>query len=217
MFREILPNCFVLYGHESSCNCYLLKGKKIVLIDSGLKTSGPDIEQALKALGLNPLRIQLVLHTHGHVDHFSADYLFRRAVIRMHGFDAVYVERQDPGFTCAGYFPFDASWFPRVYSFLKEGELIDLGEFKLKAINTPGHTKGSLCFWEEEKGLLFSGDTLFHGNTGRTDLPSGSKSDLIESLQGLQELNFDVLCPGHGLILKGQQKQNLLNCLAGLK
>jgi glyoxylase-like metal-dependent hydrolase (beta-lactamase superfamily II) len=79
---------------------------------------------------------------------------------------------------------------------LKGGEEFSLGKYKLKIIHTPGHTKGGMCIYTE--GHLFSGDTLFHLNIGRTDFPGGSYDELIESVQQLIKLPAEtIVYPGH--------------------
>ena len=66
---------------------------------------------------------------------------------------------------------------------LKEGDEIDLGDYFLKVIHTPGHTSGSICLLEDNKRYLFSGDTVFKDSIGRYDLPSGNFEDLKQSLK----------------------------------
>jgi glyoxylase-like metal-dependent hydrolase (beta-lactamase superfamily II) len=217
MLKEITGNCFLIPGSGYSSNSYLFQGKKLALIDPGLKNNEPNLEESLQQAGLSPEDIELVLLTHGHSDHFSASSLFKKAELRLSQTDAELLNQEDWEFTCASYFPHGTAHFPKVENFLEEEEIIDLGDFKLKVIFTPGHTKGSVCFWEQEKGLLFSGDTLFSGACGRTDLKTSSKKDLIDSLHKLAKIEFETLCPGHGLILKGHQRTNIVNCLALLE
>lgn len=81
---------------------------------------------------------------------------------------------------------------------LKEGDKIDLGNLVLEVLETPGHTEGSISLWNEEKGLLFTGDTLFNGAVGRWDLPSGNEEMLWESVRRLEALPYKYLLPGHG-------------------
>ena len=78
-------------------------------------------------------------------------------------------------------------------------EKFTVAGFSVQAIHTPGHTKGSVCYYFPEESLLVSGDTLFHGSVGRTDLPTGSTAQMMESLKRLLETlpeETDVL-PGH--------------------
>jgi len=74
-----------------------------------------------------------------------------------------------------------------------------LSPFNFQLIHTPGHTPGSICLYNEKESLLFSGDTLFNGGYGRTDLPGGSTAQLIASLEKLNRLPSGTLVyPGHG-------------------
>ena len=81
---------------------------------------------------------------------------------------------------------------------LKEGDKVDLGDLVLEVLETPGHTEGSISLWNEEKGLLFTGDTLFNGAVGRWDLPSGNEEMLWKSVRRLEALPYKYLLPGHG-------------------
>ena len=217
MIEEITANIYLISGSEYSSNSYLLKGKKRALIDPGLKNNEPNLKESLQQAGLSPEDIDLVLLTHGHIDHFSAAGVFKQAELLMSQADAEFVNQADTEATCASYFPHGSADFPPIKRYLENNEIIDLEGFKLKVIFTPGHSQGSVCFLEEEKGLLFSGDTVFKGACGRTDLKTSNKKDLIESLHKLDKLSFETLCPGHGLILKGHQKTNLVNCLSWLE
>ena len=79
----------------------------------------------------------------------------------------------------------------------------------MQVIETPGHTKGSVSFYEKKNKLLFSGDCLFKGNIGRYDLESGSKEEMKESLEKLLKLDSKVLLPGHGEILRENYEDNI--------
>lgn len=81
-----------------------------------------------------------------------------------------------------------------------DGDLIHIGELEFKVIETPGHTKGGLCLYCESERLVFTGDTLFSGTWGRTDLPTGSFEEIINSITfKLMELPDEtIIYPGHG-------------------
>jgi hydroxyacylglutathione hydrolase len=82
---------------------------------------------------------------------------------------------------------------------LAEGGRVRFGDFELEVIHLPGHTEGSVGLIEKAAGILFSGDTLFAGSSGRTDLPGGSDEQMVESLARLAELPDDLrVLPGHG-------------------
>jgi glyoxylase-like metal-dependent hydrolase (beta-lactamase superfamily II) len=89
---------------------------------------------------------------------------------------------------------------PRRLKPLADGMELDVAGISLKTLHTPGHTPGHCCFYVEEEGVLFSGDQLFAGSVGRTDLPGGSWEDLITSMQQqVLTLPDDVqVLPGHG-------------------
>ena len=81
-----------------------------------------------------------------------------------------------------------------------EGDLIHVGDLEFKVIETPGHTKGGICLYCENERLIFTGDTLFSGTWGRTDLPTGSFEEIINSITyKLMELPEEtIVYPGHG-------------------
>ena len=83
---------------------------------------------------------------------------------------------------------------------IDDGDLLHLGDLQFKVIHTPGHTSGGTCLYCEEEKLLFSGDTLFRGTWGRTDLPTGSFEDMINSItKKLMSLPEEtIVYPGHG-------------------
>ncbi|MDD5163501.1 MAG: MBL fold metallo-hydrolase, partial [Candidatus ainarchaeum sp.] len=188
MFREILPNLFFFDGQGAGSNVFLLAGKKTALVDSSSESNSAQLISSLEKTGFSRNEIDFVFHTHGHADHFGCDFLFPNARIRMHKFDANFVNSPNLKFTAANLIP--TSHFPRITSFFRQDEVIDLGCFKLQVLFTPGHTKGSVCFFGKKQGLLFSGDTLFNGSFGRFDLQSGNPSNLCFSLKKILNLEF---------------------------
>jgi hydroxyacylglutathione hydrolase len=89
--------------------------------------------------------------------------------------------------------------------FLTEGTLT-LGKIDLQIYHTPGHSPGSICLYWPEKKTLISGDVVFSGGEGRTDLPGGDADQLKHSIQRLAELDVEIFLPGHGEILVGRKK-----------
>ena len=81
---------------------------------------------------------------------------------------------------------------------LHDGDLVDLGDVKLKVISTPGHTPGSICLYDEATRVMFTGDTVFEGGSfGRTDI-GGNPEHMISSLEILTKYDVSTLYPGHG-------------------
>lgn len=179
-------------------NCYLLwEGANAWIIDPG---ADPEkIEAEVTARALNPVAIVL---THGHFDHLGAlDALLRRwpdlpVVMRS--------EERDWAFT------HPANQYPPFYfhqqvpaSLVEAGETFACGGLEARLIPTPGHTPGGQCILVEKgvpSPLCFTGDTLFQGSIGRTDLPGGSFAQLNASLRRLAETLTPetTLLPGHG-------------------
>lgn len=83
---------------------------------------------------------------------------------------------------------------------LKEGDVISFGETKLRLVNTPGHTKGSSCFLNEEEKIAFTGDTIFNLDIGRTDLSDGDPYEMLDTMTKIISKWDDdwVIYPGHG-------------------
>jgi glyoxylase-like metal-dependent hydrolase (beta-lactamase superfamily II) len=214
MIEEIKPNLFVFYSPNQGSNAYLLVGQKTVLVDASSQNNSKDLVRAIASLGFSPDDIDAVLFTHGHADHFSGAKPFKRAKLKMHRLDADYVNNKDLLYTAAA--TTGTNYFPEIRGFLEAEKAIEFRPFKLEVLHTPGHTQGSVCFFDREQRLLFSGDLLFHGSVGRFDLPSGSKEQLVDSINTVKALDFSTLLPGHGLILKGGQGTNIQNALKGL-
>lgn len=100
---------------------------------------------------------------------------------------------------------------------LDDEDLIHIGNIEFKVIATPGHTKGGLCLYSEKEGLVFTGDTLFSGTWGRTDLPTGNFVEIITSITDrLMTLPDDtIVYPGHGKITMIQDERNIYIELKG--
>ncbi|MEM3587502.1 MAG: MBL fold metallo-hydrolase, partial [Candidatus Jordarchaeaceae archaeon] len=86
----------------------------------------------------------------------------------------------------------------KVHRRIHEGEIIKAGTLNLKVLNTPGHTIGSICLYDEDKKVLFSGDTVFsQGSFGRVDFPTGDSRQMVQSLTRLSKLDVEYLLCGH--------------------
>tara|TARA_Y100000310_G_C20701495_1_gene830389 strand:+ start:2833 stop:3492 length:660 start_codon:yes stop_codon:yes gene_type:complete len=214
MIEEIKPNLFVFYSPNAGSNAFLLVGQRTVLIDASSDNNTHNILNALASVGFTANDIDMVLFTHGHADHFSGAKPFSGAELKMHKLDADYVNNKDLMYTAANLT--GAKYFPRISDFLDSKKTINFEPFKLEVLHMPGHTQGSVCFFERTQKLLFSGDLIFQGSVGRFDLPSGNKEQLRKSLHLLQELDFETLLPGHGVIVKEKQQENIATALEAL-
>ena len=180
-------------------NAYLIQGsRRTALIDVGLASTFPYLEAGMRHLGCAPADVDLVILSHEHLDHIGAAHLFNgKALIAAHRLAANKIALRDDFATLRKMFnepnvPFEVDLW------LEEGNLIDLGDFQLRVLHTPGHTSACISLFEEDKGLLFAADTLMPGGVMGGIFGSGSISDYIESLHRLAGLNAKVLMSGHG-------------------
>lgn len=180
---------------ELEVNCYLLydEGGEGVVIDPG--GEGEKILSRLKGLNIT---VNYILNTHGHFDHTGANGFIKEktgAILAIHRDDRVLLENLD---SQASLFGLYVNPSPKPDLLLEDSDTLRSGSIDLEIIHTPGHTKGSICI--KIGNILFTGDTVFAGSVGRTDLPGGSYERLIRSIkERILILSDDtILYPGHG-------------------
>ncbi len=204
---ELRPNIYLLRGEKPSSHVYLIRGKaKNVLIDTGVTKNFPILEKRLAEAGLGVKDVDLALLTHEHFDHIGATTFFHgNAVIAAHRLAANKLELQDEFVSGHRYrnIPSKPFW---VDVWLEDGTVIDLGNYKLHVIHTPGHTSGCMSLYEAGEGLLFSGDTVFAGGTLSNIETSGNVSDYMDSILRLNSLRVTEIYPGHGKLSRNPQE-----------
>ncbi len=176
-------------------NCILIADAaagSALVVDPG---DEPDrIIAPLTAHGLKPSHI---IFTHAHYDHVCAarelQELYQCPIVMHAGDGRTYDDTKERCISW-GYAPED---FPPPGILAEDGGEIQSGSMSFRVLHTPGHSPGSICLYGN--GLLITGDTLFRGSAGRTDLPGGNPADLIRSLKKLMQFSpaTRVLC-GHG-------------------
>ena len=178
-------NCYIAFTEE--------EGRKVgVVIDPGAEA-----ERILAFLRREEIRVEHILLTHVHFDHILAVPEVREAtgadVLAPRGEEAAFGDPQLSLLQMDGREEFSLT----ADRLLDDGEEITAGPLRFTVMNTPGHTAGSCCYLAGE--VIFSGDTLFDGDIGRTDFPGGSFELLRRSLQRLCDLPGDYrVLPGHG-------------------
>lgn len=196
---ELRRDIYQFLGEKPGSHVYLIKGsKKNILIDTGVTRHFPLLKDRLSELGLRPEDINFIILTHEHFDHTGATAFFHEtAVVAAHRLAANKLDLQDEfvTFNKSRNQPDKAFW---VDIWLEDGSIIDLGNYALRVIHTPGHTSGCICLYESREGLLFTGDTIFSGGTLSEILTSGNVSDYMDSVQRLSSLKISEIYPGHG-------------------
>tara|TARA_Y100000590_G_scaffold213510_1_gene242000 strand:- start:8802 stop:9401 length:600 start_codon:yes stop_codon:yes gene_type:complete len=179
-----MENTYIL-GSEDSGDC--------VIIDPG---GEPD--RVLEEVETLELRVGMILNTHGHGDHVGGVAGIKNATNATYG-----IHEAD-----AGMLKSDNSWIATMMPGFQDPpepdinviheQILEVGDIRIRVIETPGHTQGGVCYYTE--GLLFTGDTLFQGSIGRSDLPGGNGRLLIQNiLSRLMSLPTDtIVYPGHG-------------------
>ena len=189
-------------------NCYIFgsdKTNEVVVIDPG--GNAETIINSIDELKGNPIAVLL---THGHFDHTTKV----GKILRHFQIPLMYNKKE-----------YDSGTFKHKEAnrWLVEGDVIDIGEIRLLALETPGHSPGSLCFYtsdvemfkgNEISGIVFTGDLIFRGSIGRSDFQGGNQNLLFESIRkkimydkGIND-NF-IVCPGHmDLSTVGEERTN---------
>lgn len=199
--KELIIQRFVVNMLQENCYVVSDASGECVIIDCGAFYD--EEKQAIAAyISQNNLKPVHLLGTHGHLDHnFGNEFINKEYGLKLElsERDNTFITEIDSQRKHFGNMVFDIN-MPPAGHFLEENELIRFGTHTLKVIETPGHSRGSVCFYEEEEGVLFSGDTLFQSSIGRTDLDGGSMMMIIQSLRMLCQLpDTTVVYPGHGL------------------
>ena len=174
-------------------------GGRAVLIDAP-----PDPEKVGEHVAEMGVSVAAIILTHGHIDHTGGASQLSKSTGA-----SVYVHPDDDFLTLHptrqleqifGMSPPGEYDLPDEFEKLEDGQLLEVGSLDLEVRVTPGHTPGHCCFYWEDGGVLFSGDQLFAGSIGRTDLPGGSYEDLMSSMKSrVLTLDDEVrVLPGHG-------------------
>lgn len=184
---KLLTNCYIAACPDT---------REAIIIDPGFENPN-EAAEIFNFVEEKSLKLKFTVNTHGHPDHICGNGIVKEQFntpILIHERDAFMLGAL--GKVVAKLFGFKNS-SPPADILLKDGDTVKFGNLTLKVMHTPGHSPGSMCLLGE--GEVFTGDTLFAGSIGRTDLPQGSEKDMKNSLEKLKSLpdHFKVY-PGHG-------------------
>lgn len=188
-FNPFAENTYIVWDSAS---------REAMVVDPGMYTSS-DVEQIERFLSAHELRLKYIVNTHLHVDHaWGIAHLAQKHGLKplAHPDDFFLGERLQQQ---AQMFGLDPSDIIETKDFESIGDRLTLGMGKIEVIHTPGHSPGGICLYCPAEGWILTGDTLFCGGIGRTDLPGGDYQTLLDSLNRLAELPGDtIIYPGHG-------------------
>ena len=182
--ESIMENTYIVGSEET---------KECVIIDPGAEADR--ILEEVESLGLT---VKYILNTHGHGDHVGAVADLKEATGATYGIHEADVELLRRDNQWMALMIRDSKEPPDPDIFVKDGDVFNLGDVELTAIETPGHTKGGVCYYGG--GAVFTGDTLFQGSVGRFDTPEGDGRQLILGIfTKIMTLPADTkVYPGHG-------------------
>ena len=190
-FNPIAVNTYVLFDETGEC----------VIVDAACFYPNEQ-QELLKFINDKKLVVKHLLNTHLHFDHvFGVNFIEEHFDVKMqaHKGDEFLLASMDQQMAMFG-FPSNGKYIPTVGKYIDENEIIKFGNQEFSIMNVPGHSPGSLVFYNQKEGLVVSGDVLFNGSIGRTDLPQGDYNLLIDGIKTkLLILPGDTMVyPGHG-------------------
>lgn len=200
---QLTPNLHAFIWRSSNannCNAYLIRSaEKNILIDPGHARFFDHVRQGMGQAGVSMEDIDLIICTHAHPDHIESALLFADTptLFALHTAEWQLVQQMAPMMNI------DLDKFAPDF-FLTEGEL-KVGDVQLQVYHTPGHSPGGVTlYWPESKALI-TGDLIFNGGLGRTDLPGGNGQQLKESIRRMATIDAEWLLSGHGEVISGAE------------
>lgn len=194
----ILKMLEVRSAWKECTNCYIVhdeKSKETMVIDPG---GEPD--RVMELLDILQANVKYIYLTHCHGDHIAGVNEIKQ---KKGGKTLIHVEDAEsvnnPEINMCPYMNMKPEYI-EIDARVNDGDLLHVGDIELKVIHTPGHTKGGSSLYSEKDKMLFSGDTLFKGTWGRTDLPTSDFKDVINSISNKLLILPDstIVYPGHG-------------------
>lgn len=182
---DIITNSYIILDENK---------KEAAIIDPG-----GEADKIIDMISSLDVQIKYIILTHCHIDHIGAlnqikEYTKATVIMSRKGSEEI----NNPDMNLSRYFGRDLANI-NIDARIDDGDLIHIGNLEFKVIETPGHTEDGICLYCEKENLVFSGDTMFAGTWGRTDLPSGSMDKIMDSISNKLLVLPDetVVYPGH--------------------
>lgn len=206
-FNDLRTCCYIAYDNSGEC----------AIIDPGCyKQSEKD--RLVKFIETNNLTPKMIIQTHGHFDHVMGNAFVAHKWNIPTYLAAADIPQVKRAASYGGYFGYIFDQPDENTIDMKDGDTIRFGETELQVLASPGHTAGGVLLYNAKEGYVFTGDTLFQGSIGRTDLPAGDYDTLVESLRNkVLTLPPDtVVYPGHGPVTEIGIEKNTNPFLEGI-
>ncbi len=214
--RKVLDDFYWIVAREGmvpDSNIFLVKdGDRFVIFDAGIHHYFKDTVEAIKELGLELKQMDRLILTHTHLDHSGSTVEFKGRLKDLEVWvseeEGVLLEKGDDTIVLGSMLGQRLPPIP-VAKHLHDEDIIKVGSYTFQVLLTPGHSAGSLCFFEPDHKLLISGDVVFrHGSFGRVDFPTGNGTILKQSIERLADLPVEMLLPGHmGIAMEDGQRE----------
>jgi len=189
-FGPFQENTYVLWDETNEC----------IILDPGNSTTTEN-KKLSDFVSQKNLNIKRLILTHAHIDHINGNkYIFDTYGLlpEVHQDDVYFIENHLVSATMYG---LQAEQSPMPKAFIKEGDVISFGNSTLQTLHTPGHSPGSISYYNLEDKFIIGGDVLFYGSIGRSDLPMGNHDTLVKSIkEKLMPLGDEMkVYSGHGM------------------
>jgi hydroxyacylglutathione hydrolase len=189
-FGPFQENTYVLWDETNEC----------IILDPGNSTTTEN-KKLSDFISQKNLKVKRLILTHAHIDHINGNkYIFDTYGLlpEVHQDDVYFIENHLVSATMYG---LQAEQSPMPKAFIKEGDVISFGNSTLQTLHTPGHSPGSISYYNLEDKFIIGGDVLFYGSIGRSDLPMGNHDTLVKSIkEKLMPLGDEMkVYSGHGM------------------
>ena len=189
-FGPFQENTYVLWDETKDC----------IILDPG-NNNATENKKLSDFISQNNLNVKRLILTHAHIDHINGNkYVFDTYGLlpEVHKDDVYFIEKHTAS---ANMYGLTVVQSPMPKEFIKEGDIINFGNSTLQTLHTPGHSPGSISYYNLEDKFIIGGDVLFYGSIGRSDLPMGNHDTLIQSIkEKLMPLGDDMkVYSGHGM------------------